>query len=76
LVGDTAGVCVPVEETYDYNARPNINNIVSAMSKIIANRDDLSDASRARCVQKFDISLWIKRHEDVFYNLLKNKNVG
>ena len=70
LVGDDAGVGVPVEQTFEYSAVPKADDIAAGMEKIMGRRDDMSANARRRAVERFSLSHWYARHEGVFNKLL------
>jgi glycosyltransferase involved in cell wall biosynthesis len=70
LVGDDAGIGLPVEQTFDYPAVPAADDIAKGMEAILRGSDQMSKAARTRAVERFSLSHWYARHEAVFNKLL------
>ena len=71
LVGEEAGVGLPVPEEWHTVHVPSAEAIAEGMLKIAASRQSMSYAARERAVRYFDIRNWIKRHRQVFTELLE-----
>jgi glycosyltransferase involved in cell wall biosynthesis len=70
LVGDDAGVGLPVEQTFEYPAVPHADDIAKGMAAIIRGRETMAANARRRAVERFSLTHWYARHEAVFRNLL------
>jgi glycosyltransferase involved in cell wall biosynthesis len=70
LVGDDAGIGLPVEQTFDYAAVPQPHDIARGMEAILRGRDTMAANARKRAVERFSLAHWHARHEAVFRNLL------
>jgi glycosyltransferase involved in cell wall biosynthesis len=70
LVGDDAGVGLPVEQTFDYPAVPAADDIAKGMEAILRGSEPMSKEARKRAVERFSLSHWYSRHEAVFDKLI------
>lgn len=70
LVGDDAGIGLPVEQTFDHAAVPESFDIAKGMEAIVRGREAMSVNARRRAVERFSLLNWYARHEAVFRNLL------
>ncbi|CAG0999281.1 GDP-mannose-dependent alpha-(1-6)-phosphatidylinositol monomannoside mannosyltransferase [Rhodocyclaceae bacterium] len=70
LVGEQAGVGLPVPEDWESIQVPSALAIGEGMLKIAANRDAMGRAARERAIACFDIRHWIDRHRTIFSSLL------
>ena len=73
LVGEDAGVSLPVPEDWDEIHVPTAASIATGMKKIAEKKITMGKASRLRAEKHFDIQNWVKRHETVFNELLRNR---
>ena len=71
LVGEDAGIDVPVEQSYDRDIPPDPEELAHAVVKVAENRKTFSQAARQRAVENFDIVPWVRRHKEVFEELLR-----
>ena len=71
LVGDEAGIALPVPETFDGNPTPAPSAIAAGMAQVIAGREAMSRVARARAVERFGLAAWLDRHEQLFKGLLQ-----
>jgi len=71
LVGDAAGVGLPVPEDWETIHVPSAEAIAEGMLKISRERAHMSLAARERAVALFDIRRWIDRHRAVFDAVLR-----
>ena len=71
LVGDVAGVGLPVPEDWETIHVPSAEAIAEGMLKISRERAHMSLAARERAVDLFDIRHWIDRHRIVFDAVLR-----
>lgn len=75
IVGNKCGVPLKVKLSFEKSFCPDIEVIQNGILKLINNYECYSKESRLRAVNEFDIKYWIKRHEEVFRDLiLKNDN--
>lgn len=70
LVGSEAGVGLPVPEDWENIHVPSAAAIGQGMLKISSAAPAMAMAARARAIERFDISAWIKRHAELFNELL------
>lgn len=70
LVGEAAGIALPVEEDWDRPRWPAPGAVADGMQRIAADTASLAAAARERAVSRFDIQHWIGRHRAVFDHLL------
>ena len=66
LVGEDAGVCIPVETGWDKEIRPSPKILADAIQEVVDKLKDYSHAARQRAVDYFDIKPWVRRHQEVF----------
>jgi glycosyltransferase involved in cell wall biosynthesis len=71
LVGDNAGVSLPVPETFDDVPTPKPDAIAAGMARIIASREEMGQAARMRAVERFGLAAWLDRHDRLFRDLLE-----
>ena len=76
LVGPSAGVGLPVEESFDRVIVPAPLAIAEGLAELVAKRDDMATAARTRAVEKFGLEHWISRHGAVFEQLVKFGSVS
>jgi glycosyltransferase involved in cell wall biosynthesis len=69
LVGDEAGVGVPHPDGYDRDEPPSAEALAAAVSAVLADRERLSAAARARVVERFALPAWLDRHAEIFGGL-------
>lgn len=74
LVGEDAGVGVPVEQTFEYSAVPKADDIAAGMEKIMCRHNDMATNARRRAVERFSLSHWYTRHETVFKKLIGERH--
>ena len=70
LVDKDSGLGIKVPENWQITQVPGKTEIVNGMRTIIENKINMSQASRSRAVEFFDIKKWINRHENIFEKLL------
>ncbi len=70
LVGDLAGLGLPVAQGFDESYLPDINSIANGMIDILENLDLRKQAARQRAVEAFDLRSWVSRHEEIFGQLI------
>lgn len=70
LVGADAGLGLSVAETFDENAVPDARAIAEGMARIVKGHEAMGKAARKRAVERFDLAVWLDRHEAVFKNLV------
>jgi glycosyltransferase involved in cell wall biosynthesis len=71
LVGDDAGVGVPVPQSWDETGVPDPLQMVRAVLVVLARYSDYAQAARQRTVDQFDAKLWVERHRSIFTRLLE-----
>jgi glycosyltransferase involved in cell wall biosynthesis len=72
LVGP-CGIGLPCEESWEEPKTPEPQAIGAGMLAIAADRAELATAARARAVERFDIGLWLQRHQDIFTQLIGDR---
>jgi glycosyltransferase involved in cell wall biosynthesis len=70
LVGEDAGIGLSVEQTFEYSAVPTPDDIATGMEVIMRGHEAMAANARQRAVQRFSLTNWYARHEEVFLNLL------
>ncbi|MDG1833522.1 MAG: glycosyltransferase family 4 protein, partial [Verrucomicrobiota bacterium] len=71
LVGTEAGIGLECPEDWETPRPPTAEALGAGMVEIAGRRKAMSQAARARAVDRFDIQPWIQRHCEVFEQLLK-----
>jgi glycosyltransferase involved in cell wall biosynthesis len=71
LVGDTAGIGIPVVEDWEREIAPDPLELAEALDQVARKRAAYSSAARQRAVEHFDVRPWLERHAAVFQSLLK-----
>jgi glycosyltransferase involved in cell wall biosynthesis len=66
LVGEEAGVGVPVESSFDRMIPPDPEALADGVERVRASLGRYSRAARDRAVERFDIEPWLARHAEVF----------
>ena len=69
LVGDTAGVGVETEISWEHDIPPSPERLAQAVARIAGRLDAYGAAARRRAVERFDLQRWIARHEALFHEL-------
>lgn len=64
-----AGRAVPVEQGFDRNHVPNVQDIADGMIDIVRDLPERRVAARKRAENAFDLRKWIERHRFVFKSL-------
>ena len=70
LVDKDSGIGLKVSKNWEKTQVPLTDDIQIGMNKIIENKKMMSEASRIRALEKFDLKNWITKHELVFEKLL------
>ena len=70
LVDEDSGLGIKVSENWQIKQVPGKTEIANGMRAIIENKTKMSQASRTRAVEFFDIEKWIIKHESIFQKLL------
>lgn len=70
LVDKDSGLGIKVSENWQIKQVPGKTEIANGMRVIIENKTKMSQASRTRAVEFFDIEKWIIKHESIFEKLL------
>ena len=70
LVDKDSGLGIKVSENWQKIQVPEKKSIANGMKKIIENKIAMSQASRIRAVEYFDIKNWIIKHEIIFEKVL------
>ena len=70
LVGDTAGIGIPAEVTFDRDIPPDPAAIARGVIEVSRDLAQRSRAARQRAVERFDIGGWLGRHRAVFERVI------
>ena len=70
LVDKDSGIGLKVSKNWEKTQVPLTDDIKIGMNKIIENKKMMSEASRIRALEMFDLKNWITKHELVFEKLL------
>jgi len=70
LVGDEAGIGVPHPLDWEQDRPPAPEALADAVSRALANREQLATAARRRAVERFALEPWLDRHAEVFDEVL------
>jgi glycosyltransferase involved in cell wall biosynthesis len=66
LVGDAAGLGVAAELSFDRDIPPSPEALADAVCEVASRHEAFRSAARARAVDRFDIAAWVRRHDEVF----------
>lgn len=70
LVDEKSGVLISVAEDFEKLHYPSADEVVDAIKKIRSNYLEYSKSARGRSI-RFDKEQWLKKHEEIFHDLLK-----
>jgi glycosyltransferase involved in cell wall biosynthesis len=70
LVGKEAGIGIPTPLSWERDLPLNPEDLAEGVLRVADNRAKHADAARQRAVEFFDLRQWLKRHYEVFENLL------
>ncbi len=73
LVGKESGLGIKVKENWEQTIVPHKSDICNGMKEIIDKKIIMSQASRIRAIEFFDIQNWIIKHKNIFEKLLDQK---
>ena len=73
LVDKESGLGINIKENWNKTMVPSTSAISNGMQKIIEKRKTMSEASRSRSVEFFDIKIWINKHQNIFEKFLQNR---
>ena len=68
LVGE-GGIAVQVEQSWERFVYPAPEDYAAAMLQAVWLQDSLAAAARQRCLKRFDLPRWKRRHEEIFTRL-------
>jgi glycosyltransferase involved in cell wall biosynthesis len=74
LVGDDAGIGVPHPDSFARDEPPSPEALADAVERALANLPALGRAARARAVERFPLTAWLDRHEQLFAELLTRRH--
>lgn len=66
LVGEEAGIGVPVEQGWEREIAPDPAEMERAVLKVQQRRSEYAAAARGRAVARFELRAWLERHREVF----------
>jgi glycosyltransferase involved in cell wall biosynthesis len=64
-----AGIAVPVTPSWEHFVYPAPEQYAAAMLEALGRRRELSILARQRCLKRFDLALWKRRHAELFGRL-------
>jgi len=70
LVGENAGVGVPVPHDWNKIHAAEPEQMATAVSHILSSYETFSRAARQRAVTNFDVRPWLDKHREIFESLL------
>jgi glycosyltransferase involved in cell wall biosynthesis len=70
LVGDEAGIGIPNELNWERELPPDPEALAQAVLRIAERKAQYAEAARQRAVELFDLRPWLRRHHEVFEELL------
>lgn len=70
LVGDDAGIGIPVAASWEHEVPPDAEAMARAVLAVAEHRSRFAAAARQRSVERFDLRAWLRRHQEVFEELL------
>tara|TARA_B100000614_G_C14431889_1_gene446487 strand:- start:387 stop:875 length:489 start_codon:yes stop_codon:yes gene_type:complete len=70
LVGDEAGIGLKCESSWEKVCVPTPKEIGEGMIQVVSKSDGMAEAARRRACSMFDISYWVKRHQELFNQML------
>jgi len=73
LVGEEAGVGLPIEESFLHEITPTAQQFAQGLSRLVQNYDVYALQARNRVCAKFDLTHWFDRHEQIFLDLLAHE---
>jgi len=71
LVGQNAGIGIPVERSWEKDIPPDPHAMAAAVWEVAERRTEFSTAARQRAVEKFDVRPWLQRHREVFEKVVR-----
>jgi glycosyltransferase involved in cell wall biosynthesis len=75
LVGDDAGVGIPGPLDFDRDHPPPPEALAAALLQVAKNHSAFSREARHRAVRLFDVKPWLRRHEEIFKQVLKGSSM-
>jgi glycosyltransferase involved in cell wall biosynthesis len=70
LVGDEAGIGIPAELSWDHEIPPDPQAMAEAILRVDERRAQYAEAARQRAMKYFDVQPWLRRHHEIFEELL------
>lgn len=71
LVGSDAGIGVPHPDGWERDVPPGPEELAEAVLRVLASLSTYRAAARHRAVERFALGPWLRRHEDLFAQLLR-----
>lgn len=71
LVGRAAGIGVPAELSWEREIPPDPSAMARAVLEVAERRKEFAEAARQRAIERFDLRPWLRRHQEVFVELLR-----
>ncbi len=70
LVPDTAGILVPIRQSWTEDLAGNPSILADAVERIMENHAAMSQTAREHAIRTLDVNRWLQRHAAVFQKLL------
>lgn len=72
LVPDSCGILAPVATGWDRDLAGDPELLADAVEHVMGNHDMMSESSRRRAVETFDLAAWMRRHAVIFGKVLSS----
>ena len=73
LIGDEAGICVPLDDEYGPFPELDCTALAKAGSRLLANRDEFASGARARAEQRFGLDRMVGHYLEVFEEVIGSR---
>jgi glycosyltransferase involved in cell wall biosynthesis len=74
LVGDAGGVGIPGTLDWEQDHPPSPAELAAAVERVAQALPELRASARERAVERFDAKRWLRRHEDLFDELVERRS--
>jgi len=73
LIGDEAGICVPLDD--DFGPFPELDSadLARAGSRVLANRAEFASGARRRAEQRFSLDRMVEQYVEVFEEVIRSR---
>ena len=72
LVGDDAGIGIPVSKDWNTINVPDPVEMANAVVKVLGSYEKYSVMARKRAVEQFDVNPWLDKHKAIFSSVMKS----